>query len=138
MLETGHVNRKIGALLTRLGHGDELMIVDAGFAIPKSVKTIDVSIAVNKPRVNEFLKELLKFFSVEKLIAAEETKRHNPSFLNRAHKELGEVPLELCSHTDLKKRSKKVKAVIRTGDFTAYGNLLLVSGAGNRWEMENK
>jgi D-ribose pyranose/furanose isomerase RbsD len=32
-----------------------------------------------------------------------------------------------------KELSKSVKAVIRTGDFTAYANVLLVSGAGKRW-----
>jgi D-ribose pyranose/furanose isomerase RbsD len=26
--------------------------------------------------------------------------------------------------------------VIRTGDFTAYGNVILVSGAGDRWYLE--
>ncbi len=138
MLEKGHINRKIGSLLTQLGHGDEIMITDAGFAIPKGVKVIDVSIAENIPRVNSLLEELLRFFSVEKLIVANETKQINPSFLSEAHQLLGDIPLELCDHIELKQKSKKVKAVIRTGDFTAYGNLLLVSGAGKRWYSENK
>ena len=34
--------------------------------------------------------------------------------------------------------SKKVKLVIRTGDFTAYGNIILVSGAGERWYLEKE
>ena len=34
------------------------------------------------------------------------------------------------------KRSKHVEAIIRTGDFTAYTNVLLVSGAGDRWYVE--
>lgn len=138
MLELGHINRKIGSLLTQLGHADAFMIVDAGFPIPMGVKTIDVSIAENTPKVNNVLKELLNYFSVEKLVAAHETKKHNPSFLTEVHKLLGDVPIEFCSHIELKERSQKVRGVIRTGDFTAYANLLLVSGAGDRWYMERK
>ncbi len=57
-------------------------------------------------------------------------------------KEVGIVNRELAAiiseqgHQDLKKLSREVKAVIRTGDFTAYGNVILVSGAGVRWYME--
>jgi len=32
--------------------------------------------------------------------------------------------------------SKNVKTVIRTGDFTAYGNVILVSCAESRWIKE--
>jgi D-ribose pyranose/furanose isomerase RbsD len=38
----------------------------------------------------------------------------------------------------LKLRSHEVKTIVRTGDFTAWGNVMLVSGAGNRWKMERK
>jgi len=34
------------------------------------------------------------------------------------------------------RKSGQVKAVIRTGDFTAYSNILLVSGGGGRWYLE--
>jgi D-ribose pyranose/furanose isomerase RbsD len=44
--------------------------------------------------------------------------------------------VELVSHPEIKEISKTVKAVIRTGDFTAYANVILVSGAGPRWFCE--
>jgi D-ribose pyranose/furanose isomerase RbsD len=39
-------------------------------------------------------------------------------------------------HADFKQRSRGVKAIVRSGDFTAYANILLVSGAGPRWFVE--
>jgi D-ribose pyranose/furanose isomerase RbsD len=48
------------------------------------------------------------------------------------------LDVELIDHLALKKKSKKVKLVIRTGDFTAYGNIILVSGAGERWYLEKE
>jgi D-ribose pyranose/furanose isomerase RbsD len=47
------------------------------------------------------------------------------------------VEVEILEHANLKLLSKEAKAVIRTGDFTAYGNVILVSGAGDRWYIEN-
>jgi len=37
----------------------------------------------------------------------------------------------VINHDELKQMSKDLKAVIRSGDFTAFGNVILVSGAGN-------
>jgi D-ribose pyranose/furanose isomerase RbsD len=34
-------------------------------------------------------------------------------------------------------KAREVKTVIRTGDFTAYSNVIIVSGAGERWKVEN-
>ena len=56
-----------------------MMVVDAGFPIPLGVEVIDISLAENKPMVIEVLAELNKFFSVEKLIIAKQTKDVNPS-----------------------------------------------------------
>jgi D-ribose pyranase len=115
------------------------MVVDAGFAIPKEVEVVDVSISENKPMVLEMLAELKKFFSVEKMILAVQTKKSNPTLFRNISSMWGDgVAVEEVDHTVLKKKARDVKAVIRTGDFTAYGNVILVSGAGDRWYMENK
>ena len=35
MLEIGIINRELARIISQQGHGDWLMITDAGFAIPK-------------------------------------------------------------------------------------------------------
>jgi len=137
MKEIGIVNRELSRLLSEQGHGDLLMVVDAGFAIPKSADVVDISLTENCPMVIDTLRELKKFFSVEKLIFADKTKEVSPSLFDNITKLIGEeVPVEIVSHPQLKEMSAKVKAVIRTGDFTAYANVILVSGAGPRWFCE--
>ena len=124
-------------MLSQQGHGDLLMVVDAGFAIPKGADVVDISLSENCPMVIDTLKELKKFFSVEKLIFANDTKSVSPSLFNNIRKLFGKsVPVEMVSHPQIKEMSAKVKAVIRTGDFTAYANVILVSGAGPRWFCE--
>ena len=137
MKEVGTVNRGIAKVISEQGHNDLLMVVDAGFAIPKEVEVVDISLGENKPMVLEVLVELRKFYSVEKMIMANQTKETSPTLFDAISKSFGEnMPVETIDHTELKQLAKTVKAVIRTGDFTAYGNVILVSGAGPRWYCE--
>lgn len=137
MKEIGTVNRGIAKVISEQGHNDLLMVVDAGFAIPKEIEVVDISLAENKPMILEVLAELRKFFSVEKIIMANQTQSVSPTLFTAISKSFGEnIPVETIEHADLKQLSKTVKAAIRTGDFTAYGNVILVSGAGPRWYCE--
>lgn len=139
MLEGGVLNREMVRLLARMGHMDELIVCDAGFPIPDGVDTIDLALSENKPRVTDVLEILRLHFSVEKLIVADETRLHSPAMLNQIRSVLGaDLAMEAISHVSLKERSRGVKAIIRTGDFTAYTNVLLVSGAGDKWYVEKK
>jgi D-ribose pyranase len=137
MKEIGILNRNIAASIAKQGHGDLLMVTDAGFAIPSGIEVIDLSIEENKPMVLEVLATLRKYFSVEKMIMANQTKNVSPTLFVQISKAFGEdVNVETVDHSAIKEMSKTVKAVIRTGDFTAFGNVILVSGAGNRWKVE--
>jgi D-ribose pyranase len=137
MKEIGIVNRELARVISEQGHGDWLMVVDAGFAIPKDADVIDISLSENCPMVIDTLTELKKFFSVEKLIFANDTKSVSPSLFASITGLFGEdVPVEMVTHPQIKELSHKVKAVIRTGDFTAFANVILVSGAGPRWFCE--
>jgi len=139
MKEIGILNRGIAKMISEQGHGDLLMVVDAGFAIPKGLEVVDISLSENTPMVLEVLGELKKFYSVEKMILAQQTKDTNPTFASKVSKVWGEdMDVEVIEHAELKKKANEVKAVIRTGDFTAYANVILISGAGDRWYCENE
>ncbi len=138
MKEIGLLNREISDVISRLGHGDEICICDAGFAMPNGVRDIDISLKDNSPGLIEVLVEILKYFSVEKLIIAKETKTVSPSMFEKILEQFNkEIKIEVISHMKLKERTKRVKAIIRTGEFTAYTNIILISGTDNkRWFLE--
>ena len=139
MKKVGVLNRAVANALTKQGHGDLLMVTDAGFAIPRGVEVVDLSLEENKPMVLEVLDMLRKNFSVEKMFIANQTKLVSPTLFLRISKAFGEgIPVETVDHSAMKEMSKAVKTVIRSGDFTAYGNVILVSGAGSRWFCENE
>ena len=139
MQEIGLLNRELARFVSQQGHHDLMMVVDAGFAIPKGLDVVDLSLTINVPTVPEVLAVLRDYYSVEKLILARETRDVSPSLykimINAFEENLN---IELIDHLALKEKSKQVKLVIRTGDFTAYGNIILVSGAGKRWYLEKK
>ena len=137
MKEIGIVNREIASILSNQGHQDLLMVVDAGFAIPQEIEVIDISLSVNNPMVIDVLEELKRYFSIEKMFIARETQNTSPSLFTKLSEVWGEnIDVEVIEHVELKEKVKNVKAVIRTGDFTAFGNVILVSGAGDRWYRE--
>ena len=139
MKEIGLINRRVAKIVAEQGHQDHLMVVDAGFAIPSGVETVDISLRENDPMVMEVLSELRKYFSVEKMILAKQTKAINPTLFTQISGLWGkDTEIEIVDHSEIKQLAKSVKAVIRTGDFTAYGNVILVSGAGDRWYCEIK
>jgi D-ribose pyranase len=140
MTETGILNREIAAEMSKMGHTDKMMIVDAGLAVPNTTKVIDLSLTVNVPTVISVLEEVLKHFSVEKIIYSQATVDVSPSrekeFL--AHFDKG-VAVEVVPHAILRDEiTKDVKFVIRTGDFTANSNIVLVSAGGPRWYCEKE
>ena len=139
MKEVGLINGHIDSALNRQGHMDLMMVVDAGFPCPDHVELIDIALKEGTPAILDVLAELRKYHSVEKLVMAQETREANPSYFDKVTKSFGDgVEIEVIEHTELKKRSHNVKTIIRTGDFTAWGNVMLVSGAGDRWQMEKK
>ena len=139
MIETGLLNIEISDAIAHLGHMDELIICDAGFPIPVGIRAIDISLKANQPTTLEVLSEILQHFSVEKIVLAEETQEHSPTMFTKLTGLIDKsVAVETMPHIDFKQRSRGVKAIVRTGDFTAYSNILLVSGAGPRWFVEKE
>jgi D-ribose pyranase len=41
---------------------------------------------------------------------------------------LQEIPIETISHAEFKNRTASARAVVRTGEFTPYANIILVAG----------
>jgi len=137
MYEVGCLNREIARFLARQGHTDRFMICDAGFAIPDSVHTIDISVSQNNPTVEIIIKEVLKNFSVEAIVVSDSMIATSPSKLTSIQNLFGkDMPCSSVSQDVLREMSKSVKFVIRTGDFTAFSNILIISGPGNRWYIE--
>ncbi len=71
MKEVGILNGHIDSALSRQGHMDLMMVVDAGFPCPNHVELIDIALSEGKPSILEVLSELKEVHSVEKIVMAQ-------------------------------------------------------------------
>jgi D-ribose pyranase len=129
MLKEGILHPGLAELLALMRHKDALIIADAGLPVPKGVQRIDLGWRPHDPAFHDVLEEILKYLVVEKATFASEALQQNSSFHNKSLSMLPEgIEIEYVPHVELKKRSESVKAIILTGEFTGYTNVILESG----------
>lgn len=131
MKKTPLLNIALSRLIASLGHGDILVIGDAGLPVPPGVELIDLALTQGIPDFISTLRTVLSEMQVESHVLAEEILRRQPQALAEidaltAQSVLGER--RLLSHEALKTLSCKARAVVRTGECQPYCNIALVSG----------
>ena len=125
---------ELSRVIARLGHGDALVIADAGLPIPPGVERIDLAFAPGKPAFMDVLEAILAEMQVERATLATEVKSAAPAFHERLQARLASLPklvergVDFVSHEELKRLSHGAAAVVRTGEFTPYANVVLYSG----------
>lgn len=132
----GLINSTLVYEIARLGHKDMFVIADAGLPIPPNVVRIDLAVVPGIPRFLDVLEAILKEVVVEKAIIAEETKRVSPHIYDGIVKLLEKYQslnikkdLVTVSHEEFKRKYvSNARFVVRTGEFTPYANIVLVSG----------
>ena len=126
------LNSAITETIAKMGHTDSLVIGDAGLPIPDEVKRIDLAVSEGIPGFMEVLKAVLSEQKVEKIILATEIKTASPQMhediLDACKSVEPNLEVEYMSHEMFKVRTQKSKAIVRTGEFTPYANIILVSG----------
>jgi D-ribose pyranase len=128
MKKIGTLNQPLSEVIAGLGHMDTLVIADAGLPIPMETQRIDLALAQGIPGFLETLLVILEEVQVELAIVAEEMLSANPEIHKQLQDMLPETPIEAVSHVEFKHRTRSARAVVRTGEFTPYANIILVAG----------
>ena len=128
MKKTPLLNVELSEVIAGLGHGDMLVIGDAGLPIPLEVRRIDLALTQGVPGFVETLRVVLGEMQVQNVIVAEETGQKSPHILDAIKQLLPDTPIEEVTHTILKAYTEDAVAVVRTGEFTPYANIILVAG----------
>jgi D-ribose pyranase len=128
MLIHGILNPAINSLLSRVRHTNMLVIADRGFPFWPHIETVDISLVDDVPTVLQVLSAIRANFKLGQIYMAEEFLAHNarPARSRLAQACQG-VPLTYEPHLEFKKRVPQAIGLIRTGDATPYGNMILVS-----------
>jgi D-ribose pyranase len=128
MKKIGTLNQPLSAVIAGLGHMDRLVIADAGLPIPASTQRIDLALKEGIPGIMDTLKVILEEVQVESAIVASEMVSTSPEIYQQLEKLLAEIPIETIPHEDFKELTGEARAIVRTGEFTPYANIILNAG----------
>lgn len=131
MKKTPLLNIALSRVIASLGHGDILVIGDAGLPVPVGVELIDLALTAGVPDFASVLRTVLSEMQVESHVLADEIFKANPRGLTvieqyHAHGQLG--VRNLLSHAEFIQLSRGARAVVRTGECQPYSNIVLIAG----------
>ncbi|WCM89124.1 D-ribose pyranase [Acidovorax sp. NCPPB 3576] len=109
-----------------MGHGDMLVIGDAGLPIPPGPRRIDLAVTAGIPAVDEVLCAVLSELQVERaIVASEAVERAEGALPNWC---LLPVVPDTVPHEEFKRLCQQARVMVRTGECTPYANVILVAG----------
>jgi len=128
MLVCGIINPAINSLLCRTRHTNSLMISDWAFPFMPDVETVDVSLVAGLPRIVDVLRAIRANFNCGRgVMAAEFRETSSAETIHLYEEALENISITWEPHASLRLRAKGVAGIIRTGDTTRFGNILLES-----------
>ena len=128
MIIEGIINPQLQHLLCRIRHTNALVIADAAFPFWPQVETVDLALVRGVPSIIQVLDAILPNFKAGAVHMAEEFRAHNSAEKQKEFETAFRgVPMHFEPHILFKKRVPDAIGLVRTGDTTAYGNLILVS-----------
>lgn len=124
------LNIELSQVIASMGHGDVLVIGDAGLPVPAGVRRIDLAVTQGVPSLAQVLKAVLSELQIEHAVVARECLSASdelPAWYSQQAPQLSAAP-QFVSHSEFKSLTQQAVAVVRTGEFTPYANIALVSG----------
>lgn len=131
MKKTPLLNVALSRLIASLGHGDMVVIGDAGLPVPPGVELIDLALTHGIPDFVSTLKVVLSEMQVESHVLAKEIFDKQPTALadlDALNEEGALGRRDLLTHEQFKVLSRQARAIIRTGECQPYCNIFLVAG----------
>lgn len=130
------INAPISRVIALLGHGDALCVADAGLPVPTGVERIDLAVSAGLPPFKDTIAAILSELCVERAVIASELRDTQPDQHDHLVKQLAnagnaqgkDIVIDYVSHASFKGLTCNCQAVVRTGEFTPFANVILYAG----------
>lgn len=126
MKREGLLHPLLSATVASLGHGQTLAIGDAGLPVPATTPTIDLGFTPGQPAFVDVVEAVLSELVVESAVVA--TQLDDGPLRRRLLELLDPAAVHTIDHEAVKARLTDCRAVVRTGEFTPYANVILTAG----------
>lgn len=124
----GILHGQLSRVLSEMGHTDWLVISDAGLPVPLPVERVDLALCPGLPAFLDVLDAVLAELSVQAVTFSSEMREASPDMLEAVLTRLGDRDLSYVPHTEFKARTADARAIVRSGEFTPYANVILTAG----------
>jgi len=129
MKRNGILNLGLSQAIAAMGHGDFMIICDAGFPIPSHVTRVDLAVVADVPDIETVLTAISTDFIAEKVGYANEMAANNPRLKEKVDKIFAGSEIVTFPHAKiLTELAGNAKFIVRTGAFDPWGNIALYSG----------
>jgi D-ribose pyranase len=128
MKKSGVLHSQLSQVIAAMGHTDMLVVGDAGLPIPPGVLRIDLAIAPGLPRFLDVVRAISTELEAERLVIATELQGRNTTLPADIQALFPRARLEAVPHEQFKVLTAAARAVVRTGEFTPYANVIVCSG----------
>jgi D-ribose pyranose/furanose isomerase RbsD len=129
--DTSILNAELTHAVAAMGHTDVLMVVDAGFPIPEDVRRVDLALTRGVPTIEQVLTAVDEELIAERVLYADDVPEMNPPLNRLIQETYGEgsgTEIETIPHEEVLGYGTEAKAIVRTGDFNPWGNIVLECG----------
>jgi D-ribose pyranase len=128
MKKIGVLQHRLSEVIAMMGHGDLMVVADAGLPVPPGVERIDLAVTPGIPAMLDVTRAIAEELQVERLVVASELEELNVALAGKIAAIFPKAKAESVPHEEFKAITAKARAVVRTGECTPYANVILVSG----------
>ncbi len=129
------LNAELNHAIATMGHGDLMIVCDAGFPIPRDIWRVDLALIKDVPDLETVLTAISQEMVAEKVAYAAEMTQNNPKLLEKVKRIFADADHSTVPHEQLLTTiAHQAKVIVRTGAFDPWGNILLYAGVDvPRW-----
>ncbi|NMB00051.1 MAG: D-ribose pyranase [Firmicutes bacterium] len=129
MKKIGILHAQLSRIIASMAHGEMLVIGDAGLPVPPGVEMVDLALKEGVPGFLETVEAVLGELHVENAIIDTEQAEVSPQMYQEFTAMWpADIPVRTVPHAEFQELAKEAKAVVRTGEFTPYSNIILIAG----------
>jgi D-ribose pyranase len=124
----GILNPALGEAIAEIGHGDVIVLADAGLRIPAGRPAIHLEVTCGVPTMAQVVTAVLSEMVVETALVATEFREWNPDVHDAV---VGLLPVtpSVAPHVELMAdMAARAKLYVKTGECSAYASVALVAG----------
>lgn len=128
MKKRGILHPELLDLIASAGHGDIIVLTDAGLRVPKGSRRIDLDLTCGVPSIVDVVRSVREELVIEAATVATEFREWNPDVYAATMEVLPVEPDEQPHQELMDDMAGRAYAYVKTGECSAYASVALVCG----------